>query len=248
MKKIINKILRKFGYQIVSSEKMYIERDPFQEQRNLITNREGLVIFDVGGHHGQTAIQYSGLFKNSTIYTFEPFPDSFIILKQNVNNYPLIRPFNLALGNSIGEVEFHINKYSATNSLLPTHEDGAKAWSDNLLETITTIKVHSTSIDDFLNKNDVKEIDILKMDTQGTEYYIIEGAAEAIKQNRIKLIYLEIITVPTYKHQKNLEEILSLLRLNNFELFNFYNSSLTHSGKLRQVDAIFLNRNYQFNI
>ncbi len=52
----------------------------------------------------------------------------------------------------------------------------------------------------------------LVLDTQVTEYQVLEGASKAMEENKISLIYLEIITKPTYKGQKNFDEILFLLR------------------------------------
>jgi FkbM family methyltransferase len=239
MKKILKKILKGFGYEIISS-------NPFKDQKRLFVGKEKLVVFDVGAHHGQTALDYNKLFNNCTIYSFEPFRESFDILNENVKSYPNIKIFNNALGNVIGDLDFHVNKSSATNSILPTHQESSKTWGKNLLDTIETIKIKSTTIDDFIGKSGINQIDVLKIDTQGTEYNVIEGAIKAIKQGKIKLIYLEIITLPTYQNQKHLDEMLSFLRLNGYNLYNIYNYSSTPLGMLRQIDAIFLNNKFQF--
>src|SRR6185312_11125048 len=102
------------------------------------------------------------------------------------------------------------------------------------------IKIDSVTLDDFVSQNGIGKIDILKMDTQGTEYQILEGAYRCLQMKKIGLIYLEIITMNTYQKQKNLDEILLLLRINGFVLYNFYNLTYTNLGELRQVDAIFL--------
>ena len=154
--------------------------------------------------------------------------------------------FKLAVGNIVGEVEFHINESSATNSILSTHAEASKVWGENLLNTLNTIKVPSTTIDDFVDKNSINLIDILKLDTQGTEYQILEGAIETMQKKKIKLIYLEIIIMPTYHGQKHFDEILYMLRVNGFRLFRIYNYSYTQFGDLRQVDAIFLSENFNF--
>lgn len=253
VKKIIKKIFKKLGYEIIKSNNLFLNNKqchkpaPFYDQKFLIGDNKGIVVFDVGAHHGQTAVIYNRLFNNCRIYSFEPFIESFNILNETVRNEKNIETFNLALGNIVGEVNFHVNKYSATSSILPTHQEGSNTWGENLLDTLKTIKVNSTTIDDFIEKKGINQIDILKLDTQGTEYSIIEGAKKAIKKGIIKIIYLEIITLPTYQGQKQFDEVLKLLRLNGFRLYNVYDYSFTQFGELRQIDTIFIRNSFQFN-
>lgn len=248
MKKAINKFLRKFGYSIVKIKKTIPKdsqspsKDPFYYQKCLVEGKDNIVIFDVGAHCGQTTTKYNLLFNNCKIYSFEPFLDSYNILKETVSNYGNILTYNIALGNLEGDVDFYVNKFSATNSILPAHSMGSIIWGDNLLNNIEKIKVRSTTLDNFIKKMEIDQIDILKLDTQGTEYDVLEGAINTIKDRKIKIIYMEIITLPTYQNQRHFDEILKFMRLNRFELYNMYDYSLTKFGALRQVDAIFVNK------
>ncbi|MGN6194463.1 MAG: FkbM family methyltransferase [Ginsengibacter sp.] len=237
MKEILKKILKKFGYQLINLDVR--ERDPFKDQVKLITKKH-ITIFDVGACTGDVAIQYNGLFKNPRIYCFEPFGASFEILKKMTSKFKNIECYNIALSEVTGSVNFHVNEYYPTNSMLATHIDSSKNWNDVVFVTKEVIKINSLTLDDFVAQNRIDEIDILKMDTQGTEYEILEGASKCLDQKKIFLIYLEIILMPTYVNQKNLDEILLLLRRKGFSLYNLYNLSYTNAGELRQVDAIFM--------
>lgn len=232
IKKTLARIINHFGYDL------HRIPDPFIDQKNLIKGIKGPVIFDVGAHHGQTSIMYSKLFKNGLIYSFEPYAESFKYLSTKVKRYDNIKPFNVALGNKIGKSKFYINPSSPTNSLLPTDAKAPQIWGDGLLESTDQTEVDVVTIDSFVEKYEIKRVDILKLDTQGTEYQIIEGAGKAFSEGRIKVIYTEIITMPTYIGQKELHEVLHIIQDKGFRLHNFYNYSLTN-GKLRQVDAIF---------
>lgn len=238
MKKLIKKILGVLGYDIIAID-YNNDRDALDEQKKLITS-DNPVIFDVGAHHGQTALSYNKLFKNASVYSFEPFGSSYQILQEKVNGISSIRTFNIALGNQDGTVEFHVNKFSATNSIFATDNNSSSVWGEGKLETQETIKVEAMTIDSFVEKNKIKKIDILKMDTQGSEYLVMEGAQHTIKRGMIHVVYTEIITMPTYENQKELHEILSIFDSLNFRLHSFYNLSLTPEGQLRQLDAIFV--------
>jgi FkbM family methyltransferase len=243
MKKIVEKLLEKFGQKVIKSNSTIEEA--FAVQRLLIgkslNKNNPVIIFDVGAFEGQTALEYHNLFEDSMIYCFEPFLPSFEILKKNTSGFNNIQVFNSAVSNFSGQLDFHVNTFSQTNSLLATHPLGNKTWGEGLLDTVKKTKINSVKLDDFIIENKIQKIDILKLDTQGTEYQIIEGASKAIKENKIFLIYLEIIIMPTYQEQKNFDEILMMLRINGFKLYNLYNYNYTNSGELRQVDAVFIN-------
>ena len=232
IRKTLARTINYFGYDL------HRIPDPFIDQKNLVKGITEPVIFDVGAHHGQTSIMYSKLFKNCLIYSFEPYAESFKHLSTNLKRYDNIKPINIALGNKIGKSKFYINPSSGTNSLLPTDAKAPQTWSDGLLESTGQTEVDVVTIDSFIEQYEIRRIDILKLDTQGTEYQIIEGADKAFLEGRIKVIYTEIITRPTYIGQKELHEVLRIIQDKGFRLHNFYNYSLTN-GKLRQVDAIF---------
>ena len=80
----------------------------------------------------------------------------------------------------------------------------------------------------------------MKLDVQGAEHLVLEGATDALRENRISVIFTEIITMPTYVGQISLHEMLRKFDDHNFQLYNIYNLS-TVDGRLRQVDAIFVN-------
>lgn len=241
MQKTIRKFFRKFGYDIIKYNSG-LGKNPFFDQVALMGNtvNKKLTIFDVGGHQGQTATNYLNLFPESLIYTFEPFSASFEKLTSTINKHPKIFPFKLALGNECKTTSLNINKNSATNSIFPTHPEGEHIWGKDLLNTVTSEEIKMLTLDEFAKQKSIEKINILKLDTQGSEYLVLEGAKELIKQKKIDLIYTELIVLPTYKHQLQLSEYLSLFNTLDFELYNFYNLSLTKEGKLRQVDAIFI--------
>lgn len=213
----------------------------FQIQKQLIKNIENPIIFDVGAWFGDTAISYAKEFPNSVIYSFEPSKECYDNMV-NVTKLPSnVRPFNLALGNENKDVDFNINLEQQTNSLLSTHPDAEKTWGCKACDHVRTELVKMQTIDEFVKINNIEKIDILKMDTQGTESLILEGAIETINQNKIKLVYTEIIIMPTYIGQKPLDEALYDYRKNGFILYNFYFNPV---GQVQQIEALFIHESF----
>lgn len=238
MKTLLNKALRKLGLQLVKTKS---SKDAFDVQKQLIgSDQKEKVIFDVGAYNGKVSLKYNNLFPNSTLYSFEPFPNSFALLKENTAAYPNINIYNKGLGANVGVSKFHSNQFAETNSILATHEAGNSNWWDkDFLTTKEVIDVELTTIDQVVKENNVSKIDILKMDVQGAEYLVLEGAKESIEKGMIDLIYTEIILIPTYQNQKPFDEMLRLYRQKGFEIFTIATASHAPSGQLQFVDAIF---------
>ena len=230
---IIQKLFLKFGYEIQKYP------NPFGFQKQLLSSIQSPVIFDAGAHHGYISTRYHQLFPAGTIYAFEPFPGSFSILERRTKAISKIHPFNLAISNKTGRSVFHANSSVATNSLLPTDSNAQAIGGKDLLETIETINVETTTLDDFCRKHNIDRIDLLKMDVQGAEYLILDGAKNLLSQGKVGLIYTEIIIIPSYEGQLHLHEFLERVYTAGFDLYGIYNIS-PPKGKIKQIDAIFI--------
>ena len=237
IKLFIKKAFERFGYKLLRSTAP--SQDPFEDLQRLANASTTPIIFDVGAHHGHLSTRFRTLFPGSTVYAFEPFPDSFEHLRMNTSGDPSIKMFNFGFSNTEGPKQFSSNLSSVTNSLLETDDRSAVTWSPGYLETASRITVPFSTIDRFVEEMNIPAIDILKLDVQGAEYLVLEGAARSMAASRINLIYTEIIIQPTYKEQRELHEILRMFHEYGFMLYNLYNFSRTKDGTLRQVDAIF---------
>lgn len=225
----------------ISANTKLMLNNAFEMQRYLTNySNNNVIIFDVGAFDGSISLKYAGLFPSSLIYSFEPFPESFSKLVEKTSEYSNILPVNKGVGDFVGFAKFNSNKFSQTNSLLNSHKLANKVWGKNLLDKKKVINVELTTIDSFVEKHNIKKIDILKIDTQGSEYLVLKGAKESLKRGIVKLIYTEIIMLPTYENQLDFDEFIKLMKSFGFRLFNLYNLSLTKEGELRQVDALFL--------
>jgi FkbM family methyltransferase len=216
--------------------------DIFEIQKQLIKDVENPIIFDVGAWFGDTAKNYLNVFgENITVYSFEPSKMSYDNMI-NVTKLPLnVKTFHIALGNEDKEIEFNINLEQQTNSILHTHPDAEKTWGCKACDYVRTEIVKMTTIDKFVEEHNIDRIDILKMDTQGTEYMVVEGAERMIRENKIKIIFTEMIIMPTYVGQKHLDELLYFYRKNGFILYNLYGNQ---NGQAKQMDGIFIHESY----
>jgi FkbM family methyltransferase len=210
--------------------------DPFLVMPLLI-ERASPVIFDVGAHVGETALRYRSLFQAAVIHCFEPSPDSFRELRLAVAGDERAHAYELAFSNSAGSAILNVNKSQATNSLLASANSASSYWGHGLLETEKRIEVKVRTVDDFCQEHGIDRINILKLDVQGAEYAVLCGAGGMLRRHSIDLLYMEVITAPTYVGQHRLHEYLALFDEYGYALFDLYHP-VRRRGRLMQADLI----------
>jgi FkbM family methyltransferase len=186
---------------------------------------EPKIIIDAGAHIGE----YSKLFlknfsKIKKIYCFEPQESIFKILKNNFKNNNKVKCINKALGHKVKKSFFNEGYHERSSTFLEVNEDSLfyKVKSLILFGKITNMikkvnKVEVSTIDFYFNKK--KNIDILKIDVEGYELNVLKGALTLIKQNKIKVLLIEITTHNMFKRYSS-KKIESFLLENNFVLFS----------------------------
>jgi len=108
-------------------------------------------------------------------------------------------------------------------------------------------EVSITTVDIFCLEVGISHIDILKMDVQGAEFSVLVGAKDMLANQRISLIYTELIMCPTYEGQHKLHEYLSFLDSFGYDFFDFFNPVNSHN-QLIQADLLFVSSSFKKEI
>ena len=212
--------------------------DPYLATRDLVDAAEP-VIFDVGANVGVTAQRYRALYPRAEIHCFEPFPASFVKLSAALSADARATLHPLALSSARGNAVLNVNRNAETNSLLPSDARAVRYWGDGLLETERKLEVAVQTLDGFCAERSIARVDVLKLDVQGAEYSVLEGADELLSARRIGVIYMEVIIAPTYVGQRRLADYLALTSAKGYELFDLYNPT-RRNGRLIQSDILFV--------
>jgi FkbM family methyltransferase len=138
------------------------EQNAFEVQ-GLLTHQKPRVIFDEGAYIGVVSSRYHEMFPNAILHAFEPFPESYTKLKQNVGDSNFIILHNTAISNTEGKLVLDTNPFNPSNSIFQTDPMGIMFWGQDILGTVGQTQVESTTIDAFCEKNAISQIDILKM-------------------------------------------------------------------------------------
>lgn len=212
---------------------------PYAVIRELLAGVEAPVVFDVGANIGRTAEKFRRWLPDATVYAFEPYAASFASLRERAESDPAIRAYPWALAESDGERAFHSNLIPGANSLLAIDDRAGMTWGAGRLVELGVVNATVRTIDSVLAELALEQIDVLKIDVQGAEPLVIAGAANACATGRIRIVYTEIITQPTYDGQRRLDESLAAFYSRGFDLFGLYNFEHAPDGRLCQLDALF---------
>ncbi|MDP3323303.1 MAG: FkbM family methyltransferase [Hydrogenophaga sp.] len=143
----------------------------------------------------------------------------------------------MAIGSSIGEVEINIAGNSTSSSILSMqslHETVAPQSRYVGTETVTLTRLDAVA-HPFIEQS--KNL-LLKIDTQGYELPVLEGAEAILK--RVRGIQLEMSLVPLYEGQMLYKETIDWLEAKGFELWSVMPGFVDQtSGRMLQMDGVF---------
>jgi FkbM family methyltransferase len=240
MKYSFRSLFRRFGFDIVRLENA---KDPFVALQLLSRNNSIGMIFDVGAHIGQTTNELSLHFPEAEIYSFEPYSIVYSELQKRFRASTKIKTFNLALGASNGNERLFINSDSLTNSLLPGATDHSVFVSAKLREKIASISsstIRVSRLDTFCHERLINHIDLLKIDVQGYEDFVLKGAKNMLDPAHIRFIFLEVNFVPLYKNQVEFDKIYCSLTKKGYKFFDFFNEFTKPNQGILWADALFI--------
>jgi len=187
--------------------------EPYETQLILRQTKIGDTVVDVGANIGYyTVLLADKVGKNGKVYAFEPDKTNFQILVKNIkeNNLKNVVAINAAVGSKEGKLKLYKSEENlGDHKLYETHppcgHPPLKKGEQNYLneETVKIIK-----LDDYLKET---KVDLMKIDTQGWEPEVVEGAKELIKKNK-PVMFLEY-SPASYKQAKlNGKKMMNFLR------------------------------------
>lgn len=196
------------------------------------------LVLDVGANTGQFASDLRHCGYAGRIVSFEPLSKAHGELLQSSAGDPMWDVYpRCALGDHNGEVEINIAGNSESSSILPMLESHWSAAPESAYQgkEIVPIKTLDTVAGPYLK--DARSV-FLKIDTQGFEWQVLDGARDTLPH--IKGILVELSLVPLYEGQHLWRDVIDRLEAAGFTLWAFKPvfSDLSQ-GRTLQVDGVF---------
>ena len=160
------------------------------------------ICFDVGANIGYYSTLMTKIAYRGEVHAFEPVPINWHILNVNLKLNKLSNAVTnlMALGSESGKINFSVSKDGAYSSILST---GRKMEDE-------TIEIKVETIDEYVNTNLLKRVDMMKIDAEGAEGLILSGANQLFKEQtkRPRLVMLELFDANLIPYGTNIDEII----------------------------------------
>lgn len=191
-------------------------------------------VIDVGAFKGDFIDMIKKHRQIKTALIVEPMVELCELLKKKYNkfNYEILMT---AITDYKGKVEFNKNKFLETSSILEFKDINKVSSIDT--ECDSKIEVECTTTDDLVKeKKDL--IDVIKIDVQGAEIYVLKGATETLKQCRFLIIEVSFKSV--YEHSALFAETHEFLAGMGMKLVEIEPVFRADSGEILQADVLYM--------
>jgi FkbM family methyltransferase len=212
---------------------------PHLRRGELLAERRIGVALDVGASSGGFAHDLRAGGFAGRIVSFEPLSDAYASLAAAAAADSAWEIRNLALGAVDGEAELNVAANSMSSSLLPMLDRHVAAAPQSAY--VGTERVRVARLDSI--REEIlrpEERVFLKLDVQGFELAVLDGAAETLQQ--VEVLQTELSFFPLYAGDAPFAEVLNRLDDEGFNLLWFDGALRDGSGQLLQMDGVFARR------
>ena len=202
--------------------------------------KENSIFWDIGANIGLYSIYAATKHNKLKIFAFEPSTNNLAILTRNIHINDLsesitVNQFPLTNKNNV----FMMMRENEFNEGGGFHMYGKKTtFDDKEFFGQNNYKIYGTSID-YLLENKILEVpDYIKIDVDGIEHFILQGAQKFLADKKIKSISIEL----NERFDTQIKEVLKILQNNNFKFIH-----KKHASYIDNWERFSSTYNYIFN-
>jgi FkbM family methyltransferase len=228
----IKRATRRMGYEV----RQYTPLRSYAAAReHLFAARAIDVVLDVGANAGQYGELLRGLGFRGRIVSLEPEPEAFAALERTAAADGRWSAHRVAAADVDGEIELRVTADSRSSSVLARNDRFAdrRGWAPREVVAVPARRL-ATLAPELLRPGERSH---LKLDVQGYERQVLEGAADALA--RFDSLELELNLAPLYDGQAQLVDLLPLLAERGFHAVSLEPILLDDQGRLIELDGLF---------
>lgn len=195
------------------------------------------LIVDVGANRGQFALIARLTQPQARVIAFEPLPDAAARFAALFQGDDMVTLHHSALGAQAGQAQIHITARADSSSLLaPMRQSEIFAGTHQ----VATDQVPVTRLDHMLQPKDIAQASLLKIDVQGFEGTVLQGARALLA--RFQWIYCEMSFIELYQGQDLAPDLIAWLAQQGFRLESvLVDHMVAPLGRAVQADFLFRN-------
>jgi FkbM family methyltransferase len=212
---------------------------PHLRRRELLVEQAIDVALDVGANDGGYGRELRRDGFGGRIVSFEPLSGAYASLAGAAAADPRWECNNVAVGREDGDASIHVAGNAISSSLLPMGDRHVAAAPESRYVGREQVRIVRL---DTLRPQILGEADrvFLKIDVQGLELAVLDGAPETLRQ--VRALELELSLFPLYEGEPAVGDVLRRLDDEGFNLLSFHGGFREPAGQLLQVDGLFVRR------
>lgn len=192
-------------------------------------------VVDVGANRGQFALFAAHRFPRAALWCFEPLPSARAKLQTILRSRSNATVFDVALAAQSGEHEMHVTRHDDSSSL---HAVGPRQLEEFPgTDEVSLVPVRVARLDEVLTPAQVVSPALLKLDVQGSELEVLQGAGQLLAA--FDTILVECSFVELYVGQSLATEVILFLGSLGWHLCGAYNVTYGSRGLCLQADLLF---------
>lgn len=218
-------LVRLFGYEIDGSrpdQLRHLVREIFADFSYFVPlQKRSPVIFDIGSNMGIASLFFKRLFPDSVLFCFEPDPDTYALLRGNIERNRLkdVHTFNVGISDTEGKARLFVPSWSSGSSSLfaekiEIEREFAGRGSGVPCGPALEKEIEVMRCSDFIAKEGIEHIDLLKIDAEGAEERIVNDLSSLLPM--IDVIILEFHYARDFLINNSLARILAFLERESF--------------------------------
>ena len=180
--------------------------------------KDNLIFWDIGANIGLYSIYNVIKNKNSVSISFEPSSSNLRVLTRNVSINKLennIKVFPLPLTNK--DNQFQIMNESDFIEGGSLNSFGEKFnFEGKIFENKMNYQILGTSINYLIENNTLEIPDYIKIDVDGIEHFILEGASKYLENKKIKSLSIEI----NENFKEQYKQVMEIMKKSNFKILH----------------------------
>ncbi|WP_126946018.1 FkbM family methyltransferase [Xanthomonas sp. BRIP62418] len=191
------------------------------------------VVLDVGAHRGESIQHFKSIYPDCQMYSFEPDPQNFAELEKVAAQFGTTTRC-VALGEKEEVGHYYRQSISHLGGLLPINAESTDSLGYARQATNEEIVVSKTTLDDACVLLGIAQVHILKIDVQGFERQVLEGATAILQHTDCAVI--EIGLYDFYGKTNSFVEVVNLMQAAGFSLWDI--AKLSKNPKSLRTDWI----------
>jgi FkbM family methyltransferase len=194
------------------------------------------IIFDIGANQGQFAQVVLRLFgQRVDLYCFEPSVNTFNILKKTLSQFSSVHLYNFGMGNQDAEVTLYLDQPGS---------GCASVYDRQMPSSVMTLteSIRLKTLDQFCAEKQIEQIHYLKLDVEGHELSVLQGATKLLATDAIDWIQFEFggCNIDSRTYLRDFFDLLS----NQYHIYRILRDGFAPLDRYHETLEIFTTTNF----